>query len=79
MAKRTNLIPKKLNVVFGDAHIYSNHLETLNEMINRIPYPFPKLIVNDSVKDKPWEDITLDDFELVDYKYHPKLTFKMAV
>jgi thymidylate synthase len=79
LAKRCNLIPKMLNVLFGDAHIYKNHIEGAIEQLSRVPYKLPQLVVDDSVCSKKWEDITLDDFTVVGYKSHPKISLPMAV
>ena len=54
--------------VIADAHVYDRHVETAKEVIAKEPYPAPKLIMNDSVKD--FYAFTVDDFELVDYQYH---------
>lgn len=62
---------------FGDAHIYLNHIEAVNEQLSREPYPLPTLKINKDVKDI--NKFTMNDFELVDYKHHPKIKAKMAV
>jgi dihydrofolate reductase/thymidylate synthase len=51
LAKLTNLKPKKLIITLGDAHIYENHIEALEEQINRIPYNFPVLKFNPEKND----------------------------
>jgi thymidylate synthase len=79
LAKRCDLIPKQLNIIFGDAHIYQNHVEGIREQISRNPFPWPKLQVSDTVKNKAWEDISLEDFHLSEYQRHPKIHLPMAV
>jgi len=61
----------------GDAHVYSNHIETLKEQLERKPKPFPKLTFTRDIKNI--DDFKMDDFELKDYKSHGKLAMKMAV
>lgn len=79
LATICDMKPKELIMCLGDTHIYSTHIEQVKEQMSRTPYPFPKLIVNQDIKKKDLEDITMDDFKLVDYKYHPAIKAKMAV
>ena len=62
---------------FGDAHIYSNHLEQLELQISREVRPLPKMILNPEVKDI--FDFTFEDFTLVDYNPHPHIKGAVAV
>jgi len=78
IANKCDLHPKELIVSMGDAHIYMNHIEQVNLQLNRKPYPFPKLLLN-NIKDKKIEDITIDDFNLIGYLYHPSIKAEMAI
>lgn len=62
---------------FGDAHIYSNHLNQINEQLTRNPYPLPTMNINPNVKDL--FDFKYEDFELVNYQSHPHIKGKVAV
>jgi thymidylate synthase len=62
---------------FGDAHIYSNHLEQLELQLSRDIRPLPKMILNPEVKDI--FDFTFEDFTLVDYNPHPHIKGAVAV
>ncbi|MGB1323953.1 MAG: thymidylate synthase [Flavobacteriaceae bacterium] len=62
---------------FGDAHIYSNHLEQLELQRSREPHPLPKMILNPEVKDI--FNFTFEDFTLLDYNHHPHIKGKVAV
>lgn len=61
----------------GDTHIYLNHLDQVKLQLEREPYPLPKMIIKRDVKDI--EDFTIDDFELQDYKCHPRIKGAVAV
>lgn len=78
-AKMCDMKPKELIMCLGDTHIYSNHIQQVQEQLSREPYPFPKLVVNGNVGTKNVEDLTMEDFALVDYKYHPSIKALMAV
>jgi thymidylate synthase len=68
-----------------DAHIYVadkggpmekyDHLGGLEEQLKREPLPLPKL----KIAPKPINDLTFEDFELIDYQYHDKIRFEVAV
>ena len=38
-----------------------------------------KVNINSDIKDKNWEDIVIDDFDLVGYFPHPNIKAKMAI
>jgi len=78
IAKKVDMIPNELVISMGDTHIYSNHVEALSLQLTRKPYPFPILKIGD-VKDKDWDDITVDDFELIGYFNHPTIKLKMNI
>ena len=62
---------------FGDAHIYSNHMEQLELQLSRDPRPLPKMVLNPEVKDI--FDFEFEDFQLVDYDPHPHIKGAVAV
>ena len=61
----------------GDCHIYSNHVEQVNEQLSRAPYPYPAL----RMKRKPADifSYAFEDFELLDYQCHPAIKAPVAV
>jgi thymidylate synthase len=61
----------------GDAHVYSNHIEPLQEQLKRIPHPFPYLELNKEVTDI--EKFEFSDFKLVNYTHDAKIKMEMAV
>jgi len=63
---------------FGDAHIYLNHIDAVNEQLSREPFELPTL----NIKNKENKDIngfSMDDFELLNYKHHAAIKAPMAV
>ncbi|NNJ82979.1 MAG: thymidylate synthase, partial [Flavobacteriaceae bacterium] len=62
---------------FGDAHIYSNHLEQLELQLSRNPRPLPKMLLNPDVKDI--FGFKFDDFKLINYDPHPHIKGAVAV
>ncbi len=68
-----------------DAHIYVaekgspmeryDHREGLLEQLKREPLPLPRL----KIAKKPIDELTFEDFELLDYKCHDKIRFEVAV
>lgn len=62
---------------FGDAHIYTNHIEQINIQLSRDPRSFPALKLNQDVKSI--FDFTMDDIEILDYNPHPTISAPVAV
>lgn len=62
---------------FGDAHIYSNHMEQVELQLKREPRPLPTMNINPEVKDI--FGFTIDDFELTNYDPHPHIKGAVAV
>lgn len=79
LSKKCNMVPKELIINIGDSHIYNNHVNQITEQLSRVPGCQPVLVVNDSIKNKDYSEITLDDFEIINYFHHPKIYGKMAI
>ncbi len=62
---------------FGDAHLYSNHVDQAREQLTREPRPLPRMRLNPDVGSV--FEFTLDDFELVGYEPHPPIRAPIAV
>lgn len=62
---------------FGDAHIYTNHLEQVELQLSRDCRALPVMKINPEVKDI--FDFKLEDFELVGYDPHPHIKGAVAV
>ena len=62
---------------FGDAHIYTNHMEQVHLQLDRTPYPLPTLKLNPEVKDI--FNFKFEDFNLENYQCHPAIKALVAV
>lgn len=89
VARICGLKAKEFVHMIGDCHVYSNHIEQLKVQIERKPFPFPTLEINEELK-------TLEDFvkvfqvtrtekdlstyfRLKDYKSHAPIKMEMSV
>lgn len=75
MAQECNLQPGIFVHTIGDAHIYSNHIEGLQEQLTRTPKPLPQL----KIAKKPFWDLKFEDFEIVGYEHDKFIKFPIAV
>lgn len=78
-AKMCGMKPKELVMSLGDVHIYANHVDQVREQLSRHPYPFPQLHISENVKSKNIDELSIDDFQLVNYQYHPAIKAQMSV
>lgn len=62
---------------FGDAHLYLNHMEQVDEQLSRDPLPLPSMWINPEISSI--FDFTFDDFELRDYQAHPHIKAPISV
>lgn len=77
VAQVTGLEPGEFIHTIGDAHIYLNHIDQINEQLSRIPYELPQMKINPNIKNI--QDFKYKDFELVGYRSHPTIKGKVAV
>ena len=61
----------------GDAHIYSNHYEQVNEQLSRAPRALPTLRLNPAVTDL--FAFRYEDIEILGYDPHPAIKAPVAV
>jgi len=62
---------------FGDAHLYSNHIQQAEEQLSREPRPLPTMKMNSEVEDI--FSFCFEDFELVGYDPHPHIAAPISV
>ena len=77
VAQVTGLAPGDFVHTFGDAHLYSNHLEQARLQLTREPLPLPTMALNPAVKDL--FAFRFEDFELRGYQSHPHIPAPIAV
>ena len=85
IAKEVGLEPGIFSHFIVDAHIYTakpdgsmaeyDHVPGLREQLTREPRPLPRL----EIADRPFAELTFEDFRLVGYDPHPKIDFAVAV
>ncbi|MGM0737572.1 MAG: thymidylate synthase, partial [Bacteroidota bacterium] len=75
MAQLTGHEPGIFAHTIVDAHIYVNHVDGLREQLAREPRPLPTL----EITPKDIDELTLEDFRLVGYYPHPRISFDVAV
>ena len=63
--------------ILGDAHIYTNHFEQVEEQLKRDPRKLPTMRINPDVKSI--FDFKYEDFTLEDYNPHPHIKGIVAV
>jgi|TARA_Y100000590_G_scaffold154479_1_gene177538 thymidylate synthase len=62
---------------FGDAHLYLNHLEQVDEQLTRKPFALPEMRLNTGIDDI--FKFQYKHFELINYQTHPKISAPIAV
>ncbi|MGK9287443.1 thymidylate synthase [Staphylococcus warneri] len=79
----THLIAKECGLevgefvhTFGDAHIYSNHMDAVETQLSRDSFNQPQIKIN---TDKSIFDIEYEDIELINYESHPAIKAPIAV
>ena len=77
IAQVCDLEPGEFVHTFGDAHLYSNHLEQANLQLSRECRPLPSMKINPTVKDI--FEFKIEDFELINYDPHPHIKAAVAV
>ena len=77
IAQVTGLKPGEFIHTFGDAHLYSNHLEQADLQLSRTPRPLPQLTLNPAVKDI--FAFRFEDFTLTGYDPYPHIKAPVAV
>jgi thymidylate synthase len=77
IAQQCDLEVGELQIVTGDTHLYENHLEQARLQLTRSPLPPPQL----KIKRRPGSiaDYRFEDFEIINYQFHPHIAAPIAI
>ncbi len=76
MAQQCDLQPGELVWSGGDCHLYTNHIGQAELQLSRAPYPLPRLALR---RAQGMFDYRYEDFEFVNYQFHPAIRAPIAV
>ena len=72
--------------VVANHHIYKNHIEQVKEQLSREPFALPQLKISEKatqlLKEKgidAFDELVIEDFELINYQHHETIKAEMAV
>jgi thymidylate synthase len=77
LAKILKLKPGEFVHVYGDVHIYENHVKQFKEQLKRAPRPFPKIKIKGKLNSI--EDFTPDKIVLEGYNPYPPIKAELTV
>jgi thymidylate synthase len=77
IAQQCELEVGELQIVTGDTHLYENHLDQARLQLTRSPLPPPQL----NIKRRPASiaDYRFEDFEILNYRFHPHIAAPIAI
>ena len=75
LAHHCGLKASELIHFIGNAHIYEDHVNALEEQLNNEPELYPLLKIKE--KKEKIDEYEMEDFEVIDYKYSKKINMKM--
>ena len=77
LAQQCDLAAGELVWTGGDCHLYLNHLDQATLQLQRAPLPLPRL----QIRRRPASifDYHYEDFEIVNYQFHPAIKAPVAV
>ena len=77
VAQVCELRPGDFVHTLGDAHLYLNHMQQVDEQLSRQPLALPVMEINPEINSI--FDFKYDDFELINYESHPSIKAPIAV
>jgi thymidylate synthase len=79
LAKTCNMIPGIINWIGGDTHLYVNHMEQVKLQLSRKPMKLCSVnITKDLSSLADIENLTLEDFEIINYVSHPAIKAELS-
>lgn len=76
VAQETGLQVGEFIHTFGDAHIYTNHVDQVAEQLSRTPRNSPQLVLTPG---KTIDTLTMADIKVKDYDPYPAIKAPVAV
>lgn len=77
IASVCDLKPKEFIHTIGDAHIYMNHIDQVNQQLARKPFNLPILEIDKSIKSI--DDFRYEHFKLIGYMSHSPIKAPIAI
>ena len=79
ISQMTGLKPGRFILNTGDTHIYESHLQVADLQLKRVPFTRPTISINRELKDlEDLKELTIADFYLNGYEFHPSLKADMV-
>lgn len=75
LAKHCGLEAYEFVYFMGNSHIYEEHIEPINEIFKRTPFPFPTINIKE-VRENI-NDYQVEDFVVTGYQHHDPIKFRM--
>lgn len=77
IAQVTNLQVGELMISITNAHLYEQQYEPIKEILNRRAKKAPTIWLNPEIKN--FEDFTINDIKILNYKSHPTIKMRVSV
>lgn len=77
IAQVTGTEAHELIIQLGDAHVYHDHVDALQEQLRRTPRPFPTIRFKRDITNI--EGFVAEDIVVENYNPHPSIAMKMSV
>ena len=77
LAQVSDMEVGNLIVLIGDAHVYANHVEQIQEQMAREPFEMPTIELDEDLKDL--EEFNIDSVKVLNYKAHDSIKGKISV
>mgnify|MGYP003385671377 CR=1 FL=1 len=80
LSRALNMLPGKIAISIGDAHIYKNHIEQVMKQLKRVPLKFPLMSLEKEINSyDDMKNLIADDFVLDEYYKWPGIKAPMAI
>ena len=78
VSKLTDYQPGDVVISLSDVHLYEEHYNLCFRQLIRQPYQYPKISINKEInKLSDIENLTNEDFKIIDYECYPGIKAEM--